>query len=614
MTDPQSQHYVALPGSERQLIPGSQVVGPVDPSETFEVTIRLRSRASDADLAAQAAALGATPPAERSYLTPEQLAERYGADPAAMERVAQFARDHQLTVVRSDQAQRTIVLSGTAQALSAAFQVQLVRYSSPQGEYRGRIGPVHIPADLQDVVEGVFGLDNRQQARPHIVFAASPVGAQAAGGGVLAATQAQDARSFYPPEVGAYYNFPGNVTGAGQTIGILEFGGGFSQRDLDTYFQQLNLPAPQVEAVSVHGVANEPGREPEVDGEVMLDIEVAGSLAPGAKIVVYFAPFTEQGWVDSLSTAIHDTQHRPSVLSISWGYTEGQDIWTSQAIQAVNQAFQSAALLGVTVCCASGDDGSQDQLQDGRAHVDFPAASPYVLGCGGTSLQLSGTSITGETVWNNGERAQAGGATGGGISELNALPNWQQGIVPPSINPSHHMGRGVPDVAGNADERSGYTILVDGQVITGVGGTSAVSPLWAALVARINQQVGKPVGFFNPLLYGQLGRSGVFHDVTTGNNDPTGGSIGGYSAGPGWDACTGWGSPDGTKLLNALTSGSSGSSGSGASTTADDQASAAASSGERFLMAAIVVVIVLMLLIAMVAFVLPALGIHIAGL
>ncbi len=200
------------------------------------------------------------------------------------------------------------------------------------------------------------------------------------------------------------------------------------------------------------------------------------------------------------------------MLSISWGFTEGQDIWTSQAIQAVNQAFQAAALLGVTVCAASGDDGSQDQLDDGHAHVDFPAASPYVLACGGTTLQLSGDAITGEIVWNEGSRAEGGGATGGGVSEMNALPAWQEGIVPVSVNPTHTRGRGVPDVAGNADGRTGYTILVDGEMTPGVGGTSAVAPLWAGLIARVNQQVGKPVGFINPLLYkGNVGTCAARH-------------------------------------------------------------------------------------------------------
>jgi kumamolisin len=562
MTDSSSRAYVALPGSERQLVPGAQAVGPSDPTEVIEVTIRVRSRAPSGQLEALVDALGATPPAERTYLTPEQFTATYGADPAEMEQVAQFAREQQLTIVRTDLAQRTIVVSGTAQLISAAFRVQLEQYTSPRGPYRGRLGPVQIPAELKDIIEGVFGLDNRLQAHPHIILPDRAARLRTASGS-LASGQAQAAtsQSFAPPQVGAFYDFPTNLTGAGQCIGLLEFGGGFSQSDLDAYFQQLGLPVPQVTAVAVDGVANEPGKDTDADGEVLLDIEVASSLAPGAKIVVYFAPFTEQGWVDAVGTAVHDTKNRPSVLSISWGFTEGQDIWTTQAIQSVNQAFQAAALQGMTVCCASGDDGSQDELADGQAHVDFPAASPYVLACGGTSLTVSGTSLVGETVWNNGERQSGGGASGGGISDMNALPSWQQSIVPPSVNPDHHVGRGVPDVAGNADEQSGYTILVDGQEISGVGGTSAVAPLWAALIARINQQLGKPVGFINPLLYTAVGGSDAFRDVTTGNNDPTGGRLGGYAAQPGWDACTGWGSPNGARLLTALTAGAAGTGG-----------------------------------------------------
>ncbi len=598
--------YVALPGSDRTLVPDSQAVGPVNPAEVIEVTIRLKSRASAGDLDAALSALGSTPPADRTYLTPEQFAEQYGADPAAMAKVEQFARDHQLSVVRADAGQRTIVLSGTVQAISQAFKVQLVQYSSPQGKYRGRVGPVQVPAAIADVIEGVFGLDNRQQARPHIVRPAHGPRGASGSSGVMTATRAQEVRSFLPPEIGQYYNFPTNVDGSGQCIGIIEFGGGFTQAELNTYFQQMNMKAPQVEAVSVDGVSNRPGADPESDGEVMLDIEVAGSLAPGAKIVVYFAPFTEQGWVDVITTAVHDTQHRPSVLSISWGYTEGQDIWTSQAIQAVNQAFQAAGVMGVTICCASGDDGSEDQLPDGRVHVDFPAASPYVLACGGTSLQFSGSGqfeVTGETVWNNGQRQSGGGATGGGISELNPVPSWQQGIVPVSANPSHFAGRGVPDVAGNADEQSGYTILVDGQTLNGVGGTSAVSPLWAALIARINQQLGKPVGFLNPILYSQLGPAGVLRDITTGNNDPTGGRLGGYSAKAGWDACTGWGSPDGGKLFSALTGATAGSTGN-----SNDPTPAATTPSGNMLIGTVIALIVLVTL-AIIALVMSNLGV-----
>ena len=599
MAKSSSHNRASLPGSSRKLVPGARVVGPNDPEEQIQVTIRVRSHSSSDELDKAVAALGATPPSQRTYLTPEQFTARFGANPKDMEKVAKFARDHHLTVVRSDRDQRTILVSGTAAQLSSAFQVKLVRYTSPQGDYRGRLGPLHIPDNLQGIVEGVFGLDNRQQARPRSMLPAQRARLRAAAG--AAATNEEESRSFYPHEVGAYYNFPDHLTGEGQCIGILEFGGGFSQADLDTYFKGLNMPSPQVEAISVDGVTNQPGANPDIDGEVMLDIEVASALAPGAKIAVYFAPFTEQGWVDAVSAAVHDTARRPSVLSISWGFTEGQDIWTSQAIQAVNQAFQAAALLGVTVCAASGDDGSQDQLDDGHAHVDFPAGSPYVLACGGTTLQLSGDAITGEVVWNEGSRAEGGGATGGGISEMNALPAWQEGIVPVSVNPTHMRGRGVPDVAGNADGRTGYTILVDGQVVQGVGGTSAVSPLWAGLIARVNQQIGKPVGFINPLLYkAPVGSS--LRDITVGTNDPTSGVIGAYKAQSGWDACTGWGTPDGARLLTALTT-------TGPASVTKPSTASASGSRSNALWVALAISVVLVALGVAAYFILPTLGI-----
>jgi kumamolisin len=277
----------------------------------------------------------------------------------------------------------------------------------------------------------------------------------------------------------------------------------------------------------------------------MLDIEIAGAVAPGASIAVYFAPNSEQGFIDAISTAVHDSVNKPSVISISWGATESE--WTAQGLAAMDQAFQDAAALGVTVCCASGDAGSSDQnpqngTPDGLAHADFPAASPYVLACGGTRLIASNGAIESETVWN--ENAQSG-ATGGGVSDVFDLPAWQQGAgVPRSVNPGGRIGRGVPDVAGNASQATGYRVRVDFLTFV-VGGTSAVSPLWAGLVARFNQRLGTPVGWLNPMLYGPVAGSGAFRDITEGNN-------GAYAANGGWDACTGWGSPVGSKLLKVL--------------------------------------------------------------
>src|SRR6266566_5138071 len=538
---PLPENYVAVPGSDRAILPGARVKGPTDPNERIVVTVRVRNNPSSSLPSADA--IGARLPNERQYLSREAFDAAYGASPDDLAKIVAFANEHNLNIEDVSASRRSVVLSGTAQALSVAFRVKLIEYENP--DYRGRIGPLHVPGELLPIVEGVFGLDNRPQAKPFIVLSEEDT----------AASTAIRRISYTPPQVAQLYNFPTGLDGRGQCIGILEFGGGYTEDDLQTYFEQLGIPLPEISSVSVDGAQNQPGNNQE-SLEVTLDIEVAGAIAPGARIVVYFAPFTEQGWVDALTTAIHDNQNKPSVLSISWGFTEGRLIWTEQAIQAVNQALQAAALIGVTVCCASGDDGSNDQGADGHAHVDFPASSPYVLACGGTRLDVLDGQISSEVVWNQGPRPPVGGgATGGGISDVHPLPNWQVDVmVPRSVNPGGRIGRGVPDVAGNADGHTGYSIRFNGRNLSGVGGTSAVAPLWAGLIARINQRLDKPLGYFNPVLYTKLATIvGVFHDITEGKNDTTG-HIGGYLARIGWDACTGWGSPDGAKLLEFLIS------------------------------------------------------------
>jgi kumamolisin len=267
----------------------------------------------------------------------------------------------------------------------------------------------------------------------------------------------------------------------------------------------------------------------------MLDIEVAGAIAPAAVIAVYFAPNTDAGFLDAVTTAIHDEVRKPSVVSISWGGPEST--WTQQSMSAMDQAFQAAAAMGVTVCIASGDSGSTDGVSDGSNHVDFPASSPNVLACGGTSLQASGTSIVSEVVWNDGNPAS--GAGGGGVSTFFALPIWQKGLDTTDAEGSRSplAKRGVPDVSADADPQTGYQVLVDGTSAV-YGGTSAVAPLWAGLIARINALSGRAAGFVNPALYSQ---PSALHDITQGNN-------GNFAASPGWDACTGLGSPDGAKV------------------------------------------------------------------
>jgi kumamolisin len=494
--------------------------------------------------------MGSKLPHERRYLSREEFDATYGADDNDLKKIETFAHEHDLTVVEFSRARRTVVLSGTIADVSKAFGVYLANYEHPEGTFRGRTGSIYVPEEIADIVQGVFGLDNRRQARPHFrrfkpkesISRASTID-----------------QGYYPPQVAKLYDFPSDVNGTGECIAILEFGGGYTSTELNTYFNHLGIDTPQISAVSVDHVHNQPNPgddSPEnPDGEVMLDIEVAGAVAPGAQIVVYFAPYTEQGCVDVITKAVHDDIHKPSVISISWGFAEFESadnlLWSEQAMTAVNEAFQAAAAMGVTVCVATGDDGSRDQIDDGLVHVDFPSSSPYSLACGGTKLEGSGSTISSEVVWNESPETQDhSGATGGGISDKFDLPVWQKNAnIPSSANPGGHIGRGVPDVAAKADMATGYIILADGQTEL-VGGTSAASQLWAGLSALLNKKLGKSIGYLNPVIY-SLKTSDIFHNITEGDNNVTD-SNGPYQAHSGWNACTGWGSPDGAKLLSAL--------------------------------------------------------------
>jgi kumamolisin len=420
---------------------------------------------------------------------------------------------------------------------SKAFNVELQNYTFSEGSYRGRTGPIHIPSELDGIVTAVLGLDNRPQARPHFRPHRPAMTSHA--------RTTQPAGTFTPVQVAQLYDFPANTDGTGQCIAIIELGGGFKSRDVQSYFKNtLNMKAPKVVAISVDGAHNKPTGDPNgPDGEVMLDIEVAGAVAPKSTLAVYFAPNTDQGFYNAIAAAVHDTRYNPSVISISWGGPESS--WSQQSLTEFNTLLEDAATLGLTVCVASGDNGSTDGLTDGLQHVDFPASSPYSLACGGTNLTAATGQYGNEVVWN--EMANQEGASGGGVSDFFPKPAYQANAnVPASVNPGNFVGRGVPDVSGDADPVSGYDVYVDGQASV-IGGTSAVAPLWAGLTACINQMVGKRVGSLTSLVYSQLAQAGnAFHDITNGNN-------GTFSAKPGWDACTGMGSPIGSAITSALT-------------------------------------------------------------
>ena len=555
----ESHNLVELAGSARTRLEAATPAGPLDTSERAELTLVLRRRAEI--------------PAEivegPTVLTHDQLAERYGADPADVELVRRTLTGLGLEITEVHASTRRVKVAGTIGALSSAFGVTLQQVASPDPKtggtvtHRYREGPLFIPAALNDVVLAVLGLDTRPQARPHF----RPLGD---------APEAAAARvSTYPPnQVADIYKFPAGTTGAGQTIAVIELGGGFATSDLDTYFGGLGIAVPSISAVTVDGASNEPGSDPNgADVEVALDIDVIGAAAPGATQVVYFAPNNgDQGFVDAISAAASATP-APIAISISWGQSE--DSWTAQGRAAMDAAIADAAAMGITVCVASGDNGSGNAVTDGQPHVDFPASSPHALACGGTKLiaNPSAGTISSEVVWN--ETAANEGAGGGGVSDHFAVPSFQANAGVPARAagsssgsggghkrpgsgtpasggagaPASAGGRGVPDVAGNADPVTGYQIFSGGQAQV-VGGTSAVAPLWAALVSRLAEATGQRFGLIQTLLYAGVtpGTAAAgFNDITSGNN-------GAYTAGPGWDACSGLGSPDGTALLSRLKS------------------------------------------------------------
>ena len=417
--------FVPLTGSERAPLAEFEPAGPLDGTERIEITLLTRRMAE----------LPRTAAGTPARISRDDLRQQFGSDPADQALVAEILASPGagIEVVSRDPAARRMVLSGTVNALSEVFgtDLSLVTSQGPSGTvtHRYRTGGLQIPAELDGIVVAVLGLDDRPQARPQIRRQAAAAAA---------------AVSYTPLQVAAAYQFPAGTDGTGQHISIIELGGGFGDSDLTSYFGGLGITPPSVTAVSVDGGQNVAGQDPNgADGEVLLDIEVAGSVAPGATQLVYFAPNTDQGFIDAVTTAVHATP-TPTAVSISWGQSE--DSWTAQSRTSLDQAIADGAALGVTVCVAAGDNGSSDGVSGGSSHADFPASSPHALACGGTSLQIDAQTgaVSSETVWNDGAQ---GGSGGGGVSDTFAQPSWQASAGVPALA-SGGTGRGVPDVAG----------------------------------------------------------------------------------------------------------------------------------------------------------------------
>jgi kumamolisin len=522
-----------LDGSE--LRHGSGAKGDTNESDRLRVTIVLRRRPDAAPVPDHSHYLH-TPPSERRRLSESAFSGRFGAAPEEIEKVAAFARAHGLTVDEVHAARRTVGVSGTVGQFNRAFNVVLRNYehefrrsprSAPQIEaYHGYDGFIHVPAELADIVVGVFGLDNRRITKRN---AADP----------------PNTNPIPMSSMPGLYNFPPNLA-AGQTIAIFSEAG-FITSDITANF---GVTPPSVLSIPVDAPN---GGFP--DFETTQDIFIAASVAPGAQIAVYFTTYTQKGWVDLVARVIHPSAGDPvcSVLSSSFYVSDGDDAATLLAesvpmswVTAVSQMFEDAAIQNVTICIASGDTGAQSKRFDGKAHVQYPGSDPWVLAVGGTTIgNISGLNSD-EWAWNDNT-----GASGGGISDLFPRPSYQvDANVPASVNDGH-IGRGVPDVSANGSPNSGYPFIVGGG--SGVAnGTSASAPLWAGLIAVLNAALGQNVGFINPVIYA-LNGSG-FRDILPEPSDTNNSFLGvtGYPVTIGWDAVTGLGSPRGVALLNAL--------------------------------------------------------------
>ena len=511
--------HVSLEGSERGRKPNAVRVGDVDPASHVEVTVTLSQP------------------------------ERWWDDAEVVRRVlASFG----LTVEAEYPATGSLVIGGTAAQTEAAFDAGLGMYSHDRdGLLRGREGRVKVPGELDGVLSGVFGLDQRRVAH-RLVPAGTP---QTAAGEANAPVGHADLEQ--------RYGFPDGDCD-GQTIAIAEFGGGYFPDDVRKFCEMHGRALPQIETVSVGATPLTPAEiaalSAEAQGpalgeshELMMDVEIVAGLCASARICVFFAPFDQKGWIDLLDRVVA-TDPAPVTLCVSWGLAEDSPDWSPAAVDAINQRLQAASRRGITVSAAAGDDGSGDQMHDEHAHVHFPASSPYVLAVGGTMLDGAR-----EVVWWSapGDRSQPrGGSTGGGVSVRFARPGWQDVHVE-SLNAGGIDGRVVPDVAALAGP-PGYSVVFDGQATLN-GGTSAAAPLWAALIARIAAAAGaasRPPAFLAPLLYenghdGRVRGVSAFTDITRGNNASPQPGVG-YHARKGYDAVSGWGVPDGRALLESL--------------------------------------------------------------
>jgi len=529
---------------------GRSVPMRLDEDERARVSLLLRPRSGEHAIFTELKKMEVLLPAERNYLSREQYAERFGASDDDVAAVKAFAQINGLTVARTSHSRRLVDLSGTIAQLSRAFAIPFGCFEcSGHGVYRAPSGSVHVPGYLADTIESVMGFTART-AYSHPAIP-NPSAARR--------------RLIDPRRIARTYGFPDGTRGRGQCIGIIVLGGGCYESNLAEYFHQLGIPRPQITQVNVSDQRNNPAdtnairdycsnanlcglrqarghshpdehlrrnspKNIEWTLETTMDVELVGTWANEAHLVVYFAHNDARGKFEALEAAIHDRYNQPSVISCSWGAPES--LLRKEFIFAANRLLASAALMGVTVCCASGDDGDGSRSAP-KPQPFFPASSPFVLSCGGTAFRrpIEGKPV--EVVWKEKVGGRKG-ESGHGISSKFRLPRWQSSVA----RHTKKRGRAVPDVSGKADAASGYK-CVAAQIHFPGCGTSAAAPLWASLAALLNERLKVRVGYLTPLLYQERFRNAIR-------------ALGDRRRSSGWSWEVGLGTPRGEALLATL--------------------------------------------------------------
>lgn len=476
-------------------------------------------------------------PAYGQYLSPKTFRDRYAPTVAETREVIRQLAHLGLSARKVSSNRLLMEVAAPASVIQKALGVEFHRYQFQGRVFHASPWEPKLPKYLAKRVLAISGLDDAVKRVPRItkpsmvdqVLMASVQGSGPQGG-------------LSPSDIASAYNLQSiSATGTGQMLALLQMDG-FNQSDITFYQQYYNLPAIPVETILMPGATGIPGSNAD---EVTLDIELQMASAPGiSRILAYEGPNTNAGILAIFSRIAND--NRAKTVSTSWGLSEMDS--TTSFMKSENQIFMQMAAQGQTLFAASGDAGAYDTTVNNKPvlSVDDPASQPYVTGVGGTRLILgAGQSYGSESVWSNGAN-QSGG--GGGISQVWPLPDWQQTVTTKASNTM----RNVPDISLNSDPATGYSIYYRGGW-TVLGGTSCAAPIWSGFAARVNQQRianGLPsLGWFNPTLYKTaqtLRYSSDFHDITQGNNLY-------YSAGPGYDNATGWGTFLGAGLFQDLT-------------------------------------------------------------